>query len=775
MKQMQIVNQRVRKVYNLNKGWKFFMPGDAAGMVNSAHGREYPEYDDSQWRDVDLPYDYMLDLEISDRYFGNQAWRPGMLGWYRKHFQLDEVAGKTFLLQIDGAYRKAELWVNGSYVCMHKNGYTSFAPDITRFVRPGENLVAVRTDCLDIPNARWYTGAGIYRNVRLIETGAAYIPYCGMAVTTPEITEASATVHIEVELAGPVTGVELELYGPDGSPAGRAQAVVEGNTARGDVRVEHPQRWDLDTPRLYRARAVVQAGGECSDDLCTDFGIRTIEYRPGEGFFLNGVETKFRGINLHADGGPFGTAVPAAFWEHRLKQLKEIGCNAIGLAHHPHAPEFLDLCDRMGLLVNSEFADKWEPPHYVDFYEEWERDLTDWIKRDRNHPSVVMWSFGCENNAVDPTGIMYLNHRLKMLADRTRQLDTTRPLTTSHDPGPDELPDRGHLILEASKYMDIVGCNYAEEWVADILAEKPDALFLSTESYPYFTSSHERRFCQREEDPWFTDLKDRRFIGEFKWVGIDYLGEAQWFWPMQGFYGGLFDWICGKKPVAYHTQSVWTEEPMVSLSVYRQDPDVFTNTVILDQWMFPKTDFRWDADTEYVDLATYSNCEEVELFLNGRSMGVQYRKDVPNRIFKWRRIRFEPGEARVVGRNGGVDAAEFALYSSGTPCRLELTPYKERLDADGEDVVGVEIRAVDQDGHWCAGCTSTVRFEVEGPARIIRTANADLASHKSFYAQEVSLYEGRAMVFLGGAEEAGTVRLTSRIPGAEGAVELAVL
>ena len=751
------------------------MPGDAAGMVNSAHGREYPEYDDSGWRDVNLPYDYMLDLEISNQYFGNQGWRPGMLGWYRKHLTLNNVEGKTYILQIDGAYRKAEVWVNGEYVCIHKNGYTSFAPDITKYVRNGENLIAVRTDCLDIPNARWYTGAGIYRNVRLIETGTAFVTYSGIAITTPEVSKERATVHIEAEYAGNVTEATLEVFAPDGTSVGSAKAVVSDGVAKGDVIVANPQLWDLDTPQMYQAKVVLYSDGKVSDDKCTDFGIRTIEYRLGEGFFLNGVETKFKGINLHADGGPFGTAVPLAFWEYRLKQLKEIGCNAIGLSHHPHAPEFIDLCDRMGLLVNSEFADKWEPPHYVDFYEEWERDLTDWVKRDRNHPSVVMWSFGCENNAVDSSGIMYLNHRLRMLADRTREIDSTRPLTTSHDPGPDELPDRGHLILEASKYMDIVGCNYAEEWVQDIFAEKPDALFLSTESYIYFTSSHERRFCQREEDPWFTDLKDKRFIGEFKWVGIDYIGEAQWFWPMQGFYGGLFDWVCGKKPVAYHTQSVWTDKPMVSLAVYRQDPDVFSNTVILDQWMFPKTDFNWAADTEFVDLATYSNCEEVELFINGVSQGVQYLKDVPNRIFKWRGIRFEPGEAMVIGRNGGEKVAEFRLGSYGAPCALVLTPYKQEMEAGGEDVIGVEIKAVDKDGNLCTGCAANVTLDIEGPADIIRTGNADLTSHKSFYDRDVNLYEGRAMVFVSGKDAQGAVSLTAKIPGAKGSAELKVL
>lgn len=764
----------IRTEYNINKGWKFFMPADAAGMVNNAHGREYPEYDDSEWQIVDLPHDYMLDTEISDKYFGNQGWRPGNLGWYRKNIDLESVAGKTYILEIDGAYRKAEVWVNGEYVCIHKNGYTSFAPDITKYLKNGENLIAVRTDCLDIPNARYYTGSGIYRNVRLVETGQAFISYSGIAITTPSISSEKAVVHIEAEFTGNVTAAEFEVFSPEGVSVGKAKAEIRDGIAAGDVIVENPKLWDLDTPYMYQARTVVYSDGTATDDKCTDFGIRTIEYRPGEGFFLNGVETKMRGFSLHSEAGPFGAAIPVSFWEYRLKKLKEIGCNAIALSHNQHAPEFVDLCDRMGFLVNGQFTDKWEPPHYVDFYEEWEHDLVDWIKRDRNHPSIVMWSFGCENNAVDPTGTMYLNHRLKMFADLTRKIDNTRPLTTSHDPGPDELENRGHLILAASKYMDIVGCNYADEWADDIFKEKPDALFLSTESYVYYTSNHERRFCQREEDPWFKHLKDKRIIGEYKWVAFDYLGEAQWFWPLHGFYGGAYDWVCGKKPVAYHIQSVWDDKPMVSLSVYRQDPDVFRNEVILDQWMFPVTDFCWRTDKEYVDLATYSNCEEVELFVNGKSQGVQYLKDVPNRVFKWRKIKFEPGEAYVIGRNKGEKAAEFKLSSCGVPYKLELTPYKTELTADGEDVVGIEIKALDKDGNWCTDCSETVTFDIQGAGDIIRTGNSDLGSHKSFFDKDVALYYGRAMVFIRSKEEAGNVKLTARIPGVEAAVEIEV-
>lgn len=760
MEQLNIGKENVRKIYNMDRGWRFTIPGDPAGMIHLAHGREYVNYDDSAWTLVDLPHDYMLPFPIRHENSGNQAWREGALGWYRLHFELEKADGKVYLLQIDGAYRKAELWVNGVFVRSHKNGFFSFATDITEQLKDGENLIAVRTDNLDVPNCRWYSGAGLYRHVRLIETGETSIPYSGVAITTPEVSAKEATVHVEAEIqhADASTEAVMELLDADGSCAASGRARAEDGKAVCDLHVDSPRLWSVDEPNLYELRITVMVNGEPVDDLYTACGIRKIEYRKNEGFFLNNVPTKFKGVNLHADGGPMGHAIPESFWAYRLRQLKELGCNAIGLSHCPHAPEFLDLCDRMGFLVNSEYADKWEPPFYVDFYETWNEDLTGWMRRDRNHPSVVMWSLGCENN--EP-GVEYLDKRLEMFASRMREIDRTRPICSSLDRGHDIPGGRGRQIVDTCRSLDLIGVNYAEQWFDDMVEYAPDALFLGTESYMYFTSEHEERLTQTEMNPWLKVLEDDRFIGQFKWVGIDYLGEASLFWPKQGLSSGIFDMVGTKKPQAYLMESFWSDKPMVCAAIYRQNPNKFILNNILDQWECPVLDFDWRTDMPEADVATYTNCETVELWLNGRRLGEQRLSDIPNRIMKWH-IPYEAGELTAIGKNDGQEAARFTIQTSGAPSALTLTPDLKKMRADRAEITLVEIVLKDSNGVQCRNSDARVTITVEGSGTLERVGSGDLTNHESFFGSSVRLYQGKAVCFVRASDEPGIAVITAR-------------
>ena len=583
-------------------------------------------------------------------------------------------------------------------------------------------------------------------------------------MTTPEINDKQAKVRVRVELLGPIehSAIEVAIKDKKGDIVARQNTSVAADVVESEVTVPKPLLWSLEIPNMYQVLVTVYKDQKPVDDLVVPFGIRTIEYRKGKGFLLNGIPHKFKGANVHHDGGPMGAAVPESVWEARLSALKQMGCNSIGTAHNPPAPEFLDLCDQIGLLVNDEFADKWEPPHYVDFSADWEKDLTGFVKRDRNHPSVVMWSFGCENN--EP-GSEYFRQRLTMLAECVRPLDLTRPVATSLDRGPD-LPkeERGKMIVETSRPLDFVGCNYVDQWYDEILEYDKDALVLSTESYVYFSSQPDERFTLTEYNPWL-NMKDDRVLGQFVWCGVDYLGEASHHWPNQGFTSGILDMIGNMKPAARLLESLWADHPVVSIAVYRQDPNSFQLNTILDQWEWPNVDQNWSAlSGNMVDIVTYTNCEQVALLLNGKEVGRKTLDDYPNKIIKWQ-LPYQKGTLTAIGYTNGIEETRFSLSTPGSPRKIELVPYKDSLIADGLDIAMVGIRLLDANGTLCADSNKVVSIQVAGQGKLERVGNADLNSHDSFFDDKVRVYQGYAMAYVRAGETAGELRLTVSATG----------
>lgn len=772
--------------HSLDKGWRFREMKEPFFSNAGAHpmGAESPSYDDADWRLLNLPHDWSIEgcmapepyVMGSNVNIGQNAFLHGGIAWYRRHVDVCDMTHE-YLLQIDGSYRQSEVWVNGIYVGGQDNGYFSYALDITSALHEGDNVIAVRCNNLDTPNCRWYTGSGLYRHVYLVERHPTHMAHWGVALTTPRVAADSALVHLAVELEGPEGAVEVatDLLDPQGNLVAHGLCVAALRDGTGlaemDLTVRQPERWSLDTPVLYTAQITLKRDGQAVDSQSTTFGIRSIEYRKGQGFLLNGVPTKFQGICMHHDGGPLGAAVPETVWEARLKTLKDIGCNAIRTSHNPPAPEVLDLCDRLGFLVMDELCDKWEPPHYLNFARNWKEDVKGWIRRDRNHPSVVMWSVGNEN---DWPGSEYLLSRYRMLCDAVRKLDPSRPAMAAAERGGIDNP-AAQLHLMARGVTDFVGCNYSEQWYEDMLAQDPDILILGTENFVYFRSNKQEFDSFDEMCPWFDVEKDDRVMGNFLWTGIDYLGESWGRWPMTGSLAGLMDVTGFDKPVSDFYRTFWKkEQPQVHLCVYRQSPDHFKDQ-LLSQWNFPAMDRIWAGEEDApLYVASYTNCEEVELLLNGRSLGVQRLSDSPNRILKWA-VPFEPGELLAIARTAGQEVDRHALRTPGAPVAIRLEAKVPVLSANEWDTSPVEATLVDAQGNtcpWQAG--SEVSFSVSGTGSLTAVGNGSLTFHGPFQGDTVPVSNDRCMAYVRAGALKGVTTLTAAWEGYSGSCEIRV-
>lgn len=758
----------------LDQGWRLrAVARPFEGNIGGApQGADIPEYPDADWRVVDLPHDHAIEATLEQNgpagsgnpNAGQNAWLPGGLLWYRRHLTLDRTEGRVFLLEFGACYRGTEVWVNGHYAGAEANGYFSFTLDITPWVQPGENVIAVRADNLDTPNCRWYTGTGLYRHVWLWDLDQTHLAHHGIAITTPEVTSDHAVVWVSTEIKGPGGGAYLVSRVVDGAGhvVGEAAGLFEcGSTAVQQIRVPDPRLWSVDSPVLYSLRSQLSRDGQVTDERATAFGIRTLEFRRGEGFFLNGEPLKFKGLCLHHEAGPLGAAVPETVWAYRLGELKKVGCNAIRTSHNPPAEEFLDLCDALGFLVMDELCDKWEPPHYRDFERRWRPDITAWVRRDRNHPSVVIWSVGNENDAP---GTLYLDRRLPQLCGLVRALDPTRPVIAALERGPDG-EDRAAQVLKSAAHTDLVGLNYGEQWYADLLRHDPDELILGTENYTYYTSLPEQREAMVEKNAWLYVLEDPRVMGLFYWTGIDYLGEAGRAWPRIGSTSGFCDLTGHPKPRAALLASFWSAQPVLAMAVAASTPRPSS------MWSFPALDPCWTGvDGEIVTLAIYGNCETVELTLNGRSLGQRDLTGQVNRMLSWD-VPYAPGTLVATGRNGQAEVARCALRTPQDPASLRLRVLTGEVAANGWDTALVEAQLVDAQGTVCPS-TDPVEFAAAGGAQVVCVGNGDMAWHGPFRAQTVPLCRGRAVAYLRAAASPDQASVTAHCAGLTATVAL---
>jgi beta-galactosidase len=773
------VNAQSRVTQNFDSGWRFHL-GDVP------HGEE-ARLDDSGWRALDLPHDWSIEGEFSEHNPAGASGGalPGGIGWYRKAFVLPASdSGRLVFVDFDGVYRNSEVWLNGHYLGKRPYGYSSFRYELTPWLQYGgaPNVIAVRVDNSQQPNSRWYSGSGIYRHTWLVTSGRVHVDHWGTYVTTPQVDTKSAHVHIRTTLRNETPNdravvLRTTLY----DAAGRAVATVSSSSTlfgdsatevAQDLEVRRPNLWSVERPYLYRAVTRIDCGQALCDDYTTPFGIRAFAFRADSGFFLNGEHVKIRGVCLHHDLGALGSAVNERALERQLRLMRDMGVNAIRTSHNPPAPELLDLADRMGFIVMDEAFDMWLKPktafdYHLDFPEWHERDLADMVRRDRNHPSVLIWSIGNEVMEQWTNGDSTAAPLARELAGIVRRLDPTRPITSANNNGSTDNP-----VLRSGA-LDLLGHNYHHEAWADFPTQFPGQKFIITEAVSAYNS---RGYYEQPSDsvaiyytPYDTthgqkpnknyrisSYDNRRaswgslheeslqlferypfLSGIFIWSGIDYLGEpTPYEWPARSSYFGVVDLAGFPKDPYYLYQSEWTTRPMLH---------------VFPHWNWSR------GDT--VDVWAYTNADEVELFLNGISQGVR-RKQGGVRHLVWR-VAFTPGVLHAVARTNGRDELMQDIRTSGPAARLVLTPDRTTLRADGRDLAFVTISVVDEHGVPVPDAEPMVHLRLAGGATIAGVDNGDEIDHERFQRDSVRLFAGRALVIVRPGHQGGAVTLTA--------------
>lgn len=784
-----------RTVEQFTSGWRFFQ-GDAAGA-------DKPAFNDTAWKPVTLPHDWAITGPVTEDAPTRAAggFFPSGVGWYRKTFTVPaaNTAHNTthrVFIAFDGVMANSDVFLNGELLGHRPYGYVSFVYELTPHLKAGNNVLAVRADNSQQPASRWYPGAGINRQVRLVTTGDTHIVPWGTFVTTPDVSASSAKIHVRSTVKNEASApanlkLQVRLVAPNGAIVKTFESAVNGSASiapgeTGDLSAEttipNPERWDMNHPALYTVHATILRNGTPVDDEDVPFGIREFHFDPNQGFFLNGVHHKIYGAALHTDGGAVGTAVPLAVWERRLTELRKLGVNAIRTAHNPPAPEFLDLCDRMGFLVMDEMFDAWtvgkNTYDYHVYFRDWNvRDTTDSVMRDRNHPSIILWSAGNEiHDTPHPEIAIPI---LKTLVDTFHKNDPTRPVTqalfrpnVSHD-YEDGLAD----------LLDVVGQNYREQEILKAHADKPTRKIIGTEN------THDR-------NQWVAMRDHPEYSGQFLWSGIDYLGEAGR-WPTIGSGSGLLLSNALPRPRAFERESWWTSTPMVRMARRVEttqpgpiDPG-YASPTSTNQAAEPSTQGPRDARAARAPLdpsvrfaqplmadwtpkslapqpqnvEVYTNAEEVELFLNDKSLGVQkLHPDASPITYK---VPFEPGALKTIARTGGKEVATDVLKTAGKPARVELTADKPNtpLTPDWNDVRYITATLVDADGTRIPDSTTEVSFAVYGQAKIIATDNGDMTDHEAFQASHRRFYDGNVTAIVRGTSTAYKTSITATVPG----------
>ena len=754
---------QARQRQNFDADWLFLL-GDSAQMSQV-------DYNDSFWRKLNVPHDWAIE---GDFYVGNPSGAgggalPGGIGWYRKHFTLDKIE-KVFI-EFDGVYMNSTVYVNGKEVGFRPYGYSSFEYDITPYVKKGENVVAVRVDNSDQPNSRWYSGCGIYRHVWLTKTNPIHVKHWGVFVNNGKV---------EVDYENPTN-----------------QKVTVKNTwldAEGKpTSIKKPRKWSCEDPYIYKVRTQLIVGGKVVDEVETTTGFRDFKFDAKTGFWLNGKNFKLNGVCEHHDFGCLGAALNEDALHRKLMKLKAMGVNSIRSSHNPPAPELLNMCDTMGLIVMDESFDMWRRKKtqndYARFFDEWhERDLTDLILRDRNHPSILMWSIGNEVleqwssaeadtltleqanlilNAGHDASTLAKDGELSVqslltqhLAEIVKRYDTSRPITAGcNEPSPNN-----HLFKSGA--IDLIGFNYHHQWVKDVPKNFPNKPFIFSESVSalqtrgfymmpsdtvykapvqwwlpytdptYMCSAYDNfhaSWSSTHEETWDV-VKHTPYVGgQYIWTGFDYIGEpTPYGFPARSSYFGIIDLAGFPKDSYYMYQSEWTEKPMLHL--------------------FPH--WNW-VPGDYIDMWCYYNgADEVELFVNGESQGV--RKKAEHQSEGWKpglcteyhvgwRVTFDPGEVKAVSRKNGKVVCEQVIKTAGAPDHIRLS-----IDYKGKETTFITAEVVDKDGNLCPWAEDQIYFIYEGEGKVIGTDNGCQTSMENFKAPQRKAFFGKCMVVVTG-------------------------
>ncbi len=777
----------IDREHDFNFDWKFTELADTVTLTNLPLA-------DANWQDIRLPHDWSVDHSFDENLAGCTGYLPGGVGVYQKHFVTsDDASEKSTFALFDGVYSNAKFWLNGEYLGENPYGYSPTYFNLTDALNKvgEENVLTVYVDHSRYADSRWYTGSGIYRNVKLITVDKLHIPIWGTFVTTPDITDAEATVNIEVTLKNEYpaeSAFTLSTTIVDGTGAKVATTSEDLTLAANDdkvtnqlLKVANPKLWDTENPNMYKAITTISLDGKKVDEYTTPFGIRTIEFDKESGFFLNGVSTYAKGVCLHHDGGLVGTAVPKGVWRRRLEMLKEGGVNAIRTSHNPFSEEFLDLCDEMGFLVQNEIFDEMDNPKdkqfngnereilyytrgYAEFFQEWaESDLKRTILRDRNHPSVFQYSIGNEIEWTYPeykyiSGLWdegrpgYWNQiphltpeQMKAryeslpeqkynlaetaakLAKWVKEVDTTRPVTAN-------------LIIPvascATGYaaaLDIVGFSYQiaqYDWCKE---RYPDMHFTGNENSGYLSE-------------WRSITDNPMVFSMYMWTGIDYIGESSQRWPQKAWPGDMLDLASFKKAGFNHFKSIWNDEPMVALQTHAVpavDPKKRPRKPSVN-WENYLSEEVWNyEDGEKVIVEVVTNQPSATLYLNGESLGEKFlAENQEDLILRWE----VPYVAGTLEAKAGEISAQIKSASKAAAIVVDVD--KSTLDADGYDVAHIVAQLVDADGVAVRTEEQKITFKMEGDARFMGVDNGWNESTQDFQSDSVETHLGRCMAIV---------------------------
>ncbi|MCA9241822.1 MAG: DUF4982 domain-containing protein [Planctomycetales bacterium] len=730
------------------------------------------EHDDSQWTPQRLPHDWAIagPFDQSSPARGEGGYLPTGVAWYRKHFATPSDLGKKRVaIEFDGVMANSDVWINGRHLGHRPNGYVSFQYDLTDHLHSSPdvpNVIAVRTDTSQQVASRWYTGSGVYRHARLRVLDPVHIQYNGVGVTTPRIERDAADAECSVDVINrarekQLVTVRSTLYDPDGASIGTSEAteVVAAETADilvNRMAIPEPRLWSIGSPRLYTVKNEVLVDGRLTDEETTAFGVRKAEFKADSGFLLNDRNVKIKWVCLHHCGGGVGAAAPLGLWEYRFKRLQELGVNAIRTAHNPVAPEVLDLCDRMGLLVMDEFFDCWKVgkrryDYHLHFGDWAHRDLRDTILRDRNHPSIILYSVG--NEIHDTPHEEQAKQILQGLVQACHTADPSRPVTqalfrpnVSHD------YDNGLADM-----LDVIGTNYRDLELLAPELDKPTRKIIGTEQ------GHDRR-------TWLACRDNPQHSGQFLWVGIDYLGESRR-WPVTTYNAGLLDRTGSPHPRGYERQSWWSDSPMVQafrrIAATEQTPTDPGYEVV--EWerrqvLFPDWTPR-NRESHKETIEVYSNCEEVQLLLNGESLGA---KPLPSDASprRWD-VEYAPGELAAVAKQGGAEVARHTLRTAGEARRIQLQVSRTTLPPSWDEVAVVEACVVDEAGTRLPRADDEIAFEIAGPGELVAVDNGSIVSHEAFLANQRKAFQGRCIAIVRAKSAGHSISVTARAKALE--------
>ena len=803
---------------NFNLNWKFTLANDSIALASS------PDFDDESWRTLNLPHDWAVESEF-DSTLVNDAKATGYLaskgfGYYRKNFNKEVSDNEVTYVLFDGVYNNSEVWINGKKLGFHPYGYSPFYFNLTPFLNKNgkNNVLTVKIDHTRYADSRWYTGAGIYRDVQLITANKLHIPIWGTFVTTPQVSREKALVNVQISIKNDFSSEEnmsvktviLDKNNVEVA-AVNSDLKIEANSLKDiiqNIEIINPNLWDVNNPNLYKAViSIVKEGKEINVNNTT-FGIRSIKFDANKGFFLNGENMKIKGVCLHHDAGLVGTAVPKGVWKRKLQILKDGGCNAIRISHNPASNEFLDLCDEMGFLVQDEFFDEWDNPKdkrfnqneskstdyitrgYGEHFQEWaQKDLEAVMLSHRNHPSIFQWSIGNEiewtyprnaaatgffNNmdwngnyfwSEPPHSVEEIKHQLatlpkekydigetaQKLSKWVKALDTTRPVTANLI-----LPSASHLSGYADA-LDVVGYSYRRVLYDYGHKNYPDKPIMGTENLAQY---HE----------WKSIMERPHISGTFLWTGIDYMGEIRDAWPVRVQPSGLLT-TAGFAKGSYHMmKTLWNPEPHIYIATQNIEKslnklDEKGNIVAKDPkkwehalWEWQDVNEHWNYNSgELISVEIYSNCDEIELFLNEKSLGLKKLADFEDHIYKWG-VPFVDGNLVAKGKKDGKEIVS-EIITAKKAAKIELSSEEKVLKANNTDVAHIIVQLTDENGNPAKTDDREITFEVNGNAKLLGVDNGWKKSVQKFQSNKNTTHNGRTLLIIQALDKKGEIEV----------------